>query len=300
MPTGAGVFYDAPGPRARRTVRLTSAVATVAVLAAAWWLVIRPLRDQGQFSMELWGPIVDPSNPSFSALWRRFGQGIGATLQAAALSITTSALCGAGLAVLRVQLKQLARRQYPGMPAAVAWILRGLGWTLNAVTRVCVDVFRGMPVVITIFFVGRALPEFGLRFDNVLWYLVIGLTAYNMVVLAETLRSGMEGLPKGQREAAASLGLSSLQTTILVLLPQAIRIMLPALIGQLIVVLKDTSLGFIISYEELLNVAKTATQVLSNPIQMYFLVGLVYLAMNYALSRLADWTQRRVSRPRRS
>jgi glutamate transport system permease protein len=129
---------------------------------------------------------------------------------------------------------------------------------------------------------------------------VIGLTIYNMVVLAEILRSGMEGLPVGQREAAASIGLAPLQTTRMILLPQAVRIMLPSLISQLVVVLKDTSLGFIVSYEDLLNVAKTAIQSLSNPIQMYFSVGLIYIVINYSLSRLARYTQARLARGHRT
>jgi glutamate transport system permease protein len=152
-------------------------------------------------------------------------------------------------------------------------------------------------VVITIFFVARGLPQFGLSFDNVLWYLVIGLTIYNMVVIAEILRSGMEGLPRGQREAAASIGLSPLQTTRLILLPQAFRIMLPALISQLVVVLKDTSLGgIIVGYDELLNVARQAIQLLNNPIQLYFVIGVFFIAVNYGLSKLAIYVQRRLSR----
>src|SRR6185295_687902 len=102
-------------------------------------------------------------------------------------------------------------------------------------------------------FIGISVRHYvvGVRIDNPMAYLVIGLTIYNMVVIAEILRSGVEGLPQGQGEAAASLGLSQLRTVRMILLPQAVRIMLPALISQLVVVLKDTSLGFIISYEEL-------------------------------------------------
>jgi glutamate transport system permease protein len=103
-------------------------------------------------------------------------------------------------------------------------------------------------------------------------------------------------LPRGQSEAAASIGLSPMQTTRLVLLPQAFRIMLPALISQLVVVLKDTSLGFIISYEELLNVARQVTQILNNPIQLYFVVGVFFIIVNYALSKLATYVQRWLSR----
>src|SRR6185503_9347151 len=149
-------------------------------------------------------------------------------------------------------------------------------------------------------FFASALPRLGLNLGEVLWYLVIGLTLYNMVVIGEILRSGMEGLPGGQREAASSLGLSSFQTIQIILLPQAFRIMLPALISQLVVVLKDTSLGFIISYEEILRVSGQAIQILNNPIQMYAVVGAIYIAANYALSKLAEYLQRRLARGRRS
>jgi glutamate transport system permease protein len=248
--------------------------------------------------MELWGPFIDPGNENFVALWRRLGQGLLATLKAAALAIVASLICGLAIAVLRIQLKQAITRRWVHLATPLAMGVRGLSWALNAITRVCVEVLRGMPVVITIFFVSRGLPELGIRIEDVLWYLVVGLTLYNMIVIAEIVRSGMEGLPKGQREAALSVGLSGTQTTVLVLLPQAIRIMLPAIISQLVVVLKDTSLGFIISYNELLNIGKLAVLRLDNPLQMYVVIGLIYLAFNYALSRLADWTQRRLARGR--
>jgi glutamate transport system permease protein len=292
------VLYDAPGPRARRLTWVGSVVAGVLIALAAWLFVYRPLAAQDQFTMELWGPFIDPDNPNFEALWRRLGVGVLATLKAAALAIVASLVLGVAIAILRLQLKHLITRRYAHLPVPLAWGVRGLSWALNALTRVCVDVLRGMPVVITIFFAARALPELGVRLDDVMWYLVVGLTAYNMIVIAEIIRSGMEGLPRGQREAAASLGLSPAQTTTLVLLPQAVRIMLPALISQLVVVLKDTSLGFIISYNELLNIGKLAVLRLHNPLQMYFVIGLIYLGFNYALSRLADWTQRRLARGR--
>jgi glutamate transport system permease protein len=291
----ASVLYDAPGPRARRLTLIMSVVVGVLIIAGAWLFVIEPLRSKGQFTEKMWGPLIDPSNPSFTLLWQRLGQGATATLTAAVLSITSSLFFGTVLAVLRVQLKELARRRYVGLPTPAALTLRALTRLLSTITRVCVEIFRGLPVVITIFFVGRGLPEFGVDFSP-LWYLVIGLTIYNMVVIAEILRSGMEGLPRGQREAAASIGLSPMQTTRLVLLPQAFRIMLPALISQLVVVLKDTSLAFIISYEELLNVARQATQLLHNPIQLYFVVGVFFILVNYALSKLAGYVQRRLSR----
>lgn len=293
------VLYDIPGPRQRRITLISSLVATVVVLLGAYFLIYRPLADKGQLSMELWGPLIDPSNENFSQVWDRIGLGLTHTLTAAALAIVSSLVVGTLLAVLRIQLKSLVRRRFTGLATPVAYLLRGLSGLLSAVTRVCVEVFRGLPVVITIFFVARGLPEFGVSFDN-LWYLVIGLTIYNSVVIAEILRSGMEGLPGGQAEAAAAIGLSPAQTTRMILLPQAFRIMLPALISQLVVVLKDTSLGFIISYEETLNIGKQIIGVLGNPIQVYVVIAVLFIAVNYSLSKLAQFVQHRLSRGRKT
>jgi glutamate transport system permease protein len=293
------VLYDVPGPRQRRITLISSIAATFVLLVGAYFLVFRPLEDKGQFSMELWGPLVDPSNESFSQVWDRIGYGFKNTLIAAALAILSSLVVGTLLAVLRIQLKHLARRRFTGLATPVAYLSRGLTALLSAITRFCVEVFRGLPVVITIFFVARGFPEFGISFDT-LWYLVIGLTIYNSVVIAEILRSGMEGLPSGQAEAAAAIGLSPLQTTHLILLPQAFRIMLPALISQLVVVLKDTSLGFIISYEETLNIGKQIIGVLDNPIQVYVVIGLLFILVNYSLSKLAQYVQHRLSRGRKT
>ncbi|MEV0152330.1 amino acid ABC transporter permease [Micromonospora sp. NPDC050686] len=293
------VLYDVPGPRQRRITLISSIVATVVLLVGAYFLIYRPLDEKGQFSMELWGPLVDPSNENFSQVWDRLGLGLKNTLTAAALAIVSSLVVGTLLAVLRIQLKSLARRRFTGLATPVSYLLRGLSTVLSAITRVCVEVFRGLPVVITIFFVARGFPEFGVTFGS-LWYLVIGLTIYNSVVIAEILRSGMEGLPGGQGEAAAAIGLSPLQTTRMILLPQAFRIMLPALISQLVVVLKDTSLGFIISYEETLSIGKQLIGVLDNPIQVYVVIAVIFIAINYSLSKLAQYVQRRLSRGRKS
>jgi glutamate transport system permease protein len=294
------VLYDAPGPRARRITLISSVVVAVLVAAFAYYFIYRPLASTGQFDMEKWGPLIDPGNEYFSLLWKRLGEGFGATLIAAALAILCSLVVGTLLAILRVQLKSLMKRRFAGYGRPVAILLAGLVRMLNLVTRACVEVFRGIPVVITIFFVWVYLSEAGVTFDGTLGYLVIGLSIYNSVVIGEILRSGMEGLPPGQRESAEALGLSPLQTTRLVLLPQAFRIMLPALISQLVVVLKDTSLGFIITYEEVLRVSGQTIQFLSNPIQTYIVVGTIYILINYALSKLAELTQRRLARGRKT
>jgi glutamate transport system permease protein len=125
---------------------------------------------------------------------------------------------------------------------------------------------------------------------------VIGLTVYNAAVIAEIIRSGVLALPSGQMEAAYAVGLTRGQTMRLVQLPQAFRIMLPALISQLIVVLKDTSLGFIILYPELVRTGGIIVQNLRNPIPTYLVIGAIFVLVNYALSRLAVFVERRLSK----
>ena len=270
------VLYDAPGPRARRRTLIATVVAVVvfAVLAA---LAVRRLAENDQFDPEKWGPMFNPANRFFVATWTALGEGLALSVAAAALTVVFSLAIGTVLAVLRITSGPAWR-----------WLVVGF-----------VELFRGLPVVITIYFASRVLPEVGIVLPP-LWYLVVGLTAYNCVIIAEIVRSGVAALPRGQSEAASALGFSRGQSLRLILLPQAFRIMLPALISQLVVVLKDTSLGFIIGYEEILRVTSQIVQILDNQIQMYIVVGTIYILVNYALSKLAGYVQHRMARGRKT
>jgi glutamate transport system permease protein len=289
-------LYDAPGPRARRITIISSIVVGLLVLVGVYFFVYKPLDARGEFDMDVWAPLIDPSDDDFSALWTRIGDGFKATLIAAVLAVVASLIVGTLLSIARIWLKSASRRKWVGFPAPVAILLRVIMVVLDAISRVFVEVFRGLPVVITIVFVWLGLPSLGVELGDLIWYLVLGLVLYNSVVIAEILRSGMEGLPVGQREAAEAVGLSSAQTIRMILLPQAFRIMLPALISQLVVVLKDTSLGFIIGYEEILRITTQVVQILDNQIQMYVVVGTIYILINYGLSKLAGYVQRRLAR----
>jgi glutamate transport system permease protein len=277
------VLYDAPGPRARRRSRIGGAIATVVVVAAAG-VAVKRLADQGQLDLELWRPVFDPGHEFFVDDWRQLAGGLLNTVKAAALAITFSLLLGAVLGVGRLMLGRLTR-----LPLAAV-----------------MELLRGLPVVISIYFASRVLPELGADLSFMpggsgLWYLVIGLTAYNMVIIAEILRAGVLSLPSGQREAALAIGLTPVATMRMILLPQAVRTMLPALISQIVVILKDTSLAAVLGlYEEFLRRANLLSQYFDNPIQMLSLVAAVFILLNYLLSRLARWLEHRLSRSRRS
>jgi glutamate transport system permease protein len=271
----ASVLYDKLGPRTRQRILVGSIVAGIAFAAVAVWVVLR-LQAQGQLTEEKWGPVLNPANPFFVAFWTNLGLALLRNGEAAVLAMVLSLFLGTLLTVTRLNLPRWGR------------------WVLVAP----MEFFRGLPVVIVIFFAGRVLPELRVSLPP-LWYLVIGLTAYNSVIIAEIVRAGLASLPVGQAEAAAAVGLTRGQSMRTILLPQAFRTMLPALISQLVVIFKDTSLGFVIQYVEVVKFVGIATQELRNPLQLYLTVGAIFVISNYLLSRLAAWIDRLLSPPPR-
>jgi glutamate transport system permease protein len=165
-----------------------------------------------------------------------------------------------------------------------------------------VEFFRAIPLVIMIFFLFYAAPQAGLEL-GVFGSLVVGLTLYNGSVLAEVFRAGVLSVPRGQREAAYALGLRKNQVMRTVLLPQAIRAMLPTIVSQLVVLLKDTALGFLITYQELLNDARYLGGLaeFGRPIlPTAIVIGAIYITLCAALSLLASYLERHNRRRRRS
>ena len=264
------VLYDAPGPRTRRRTLIASLVG-IAALALLVGVAVQRLATNGQFEGRLYKPFL--TEPQ---VYERLAEGLGNTLKAAAYALVLAFVLGLVLACGR-----LSRRWWVRMPATVV-----------------VEVFRGLPLLLLIFGIFLAFP---LALDvqlSPLQALVLGLTLYNGAVIAEIVRAGVLAVPSGQGEAAEALGLGRGQVLRLVLLPQAVRIMLPALVSQLVVLLKDSSLGFIIGYSELLRTGGELVAVLDNPIQMYVAVALVFIVVNGSLSLLAGYLEGRQRRTR--
>jgi glutamate transport system permease protein len=262
------VLYDTVGPRGRRRILLGSIAGVVGVAAVVGVAVAR-LAAKGSFDAELWRILTE------GAVQRLIGRGLVATLRAAVVAMVLAMAVGAVLAVGR-----LSRR---------AWLARAAGaW---------VELFRGLPLLLLIFFLFLALPAVGITI-SVFWALVAGLTLYNGAVIGEIFRAGILSLPMGQTEAAYAIGLRRAQTLRLILVPQGVRRMLPALISQLVTLLKDTSLGFVIGYAELLRNGRTAVEFLGGrySIPIYTAIAVVYIAVNASLSLLARWLDRRTRR----
>jgi glutamate transport system permease protein len=264
------VLYDAPGPRARRRNLLMGIIGTAALLALFGFVLYRFVVT-GQFEPRLWEWI------QFKNIQLLLLEGLLNTLRAFALAAVLSLVFGAVFAAGR---------------------LSDHAWVSRPATAV-VEFFRAVPLLILIFILYFGVSR-GLGV-NVSAYtaLVLGLMLYNGSVLAEVFRAGVASLPRGQSEAAYALGMRKTQVMTNVLLPQALQAMLPTIVSQLVVVLKDTALGFIILYPELLYQARflgSQGQLGSPILQVALVVGVIYIVMCLLLSRLATYLESRTRR----
>ncbi len=268
MSTGSSVLYDEPGPRTLRRERIGSVVVGLALLALAAWLVMG-MAQRGLFD-DRWKIFTDPPKSQEAAdVWRALGRGLRATLKAAAIA----APMALALAIALTTVRSVAPR----------W----LGRTIV----VLVEFLRGMPVLLMMFF---GLLAFGLP---ALWAVVFGLVLYNAAIVSEIFRAGLVALPKGQSEAGTAIGLNRWQTLWIIQFPQVVRLMLPSLISQFVVLLKDSSLGFIVGYPELLRTMQLNYSYFGDKYRfpLFVVVLLVYLVVNITLSRVAVYVQRRTS-----
>jgi glutamate transport system permease protein len=260
----ASVLYDAPGPKAILRNRVYTVIGSLAIVALLVVSIAR-LAAKGDLAPEMWDIF------NYTGIRQNIADGVVATLKAFGLAVVGSLVLGVLLAVGRLSDHGWIR-----------WLATGF-----------IELFRSIPLLITIY----ALWV-GFLSDYSMWALALGLSVYNGCVQAEVLRAGVNSVPKGQREAAYALGMSKTQVMGTVLLPQAVRAMLPTIIGQLVVTLKDTSLGYIIIYPELLNAARliagnTRVNDMYPYVSTIVVVGAIYIAMCLLLSALATWIEKR-------
>lgn len=253
----APVLADALGPRGRRQARVASVLALVAI-AALVGLAVRQLSDKGQLESKLWDPLTE------WAVWRFLLGGLVNTLKVAALAMGGALVIGALMA-----LGRLSRT-----------------WLIRMLAAAYVEFFRGIPVYLLIVYCAFGLPQSGVDI-SLFQALALGLALYNSAVLAEILRAGILSLDRGQSEAAFSLGLGYWPAMRLVVVPQAVRRMVPAVVSQLVTLIKDTSLGVVITFEEFLRRAQITGDFYDNFLQAYLVAAAVYIVINYSLSQVA-------------
>jgi glutamate transport system permease protein len=260
----ASALYDIPGPRTRKRHFVYGIFSTAVFIALVGWIIYL-LVETEQFTSAKWTPF------EYKGIQELLLRGLGNTLKAFAYAAVLSLALGAVLAVGRLSEHR-----------AVRWL-----------ATLVVEFFRAMPVLVMIFFIFVALKV------QPLPALVAGLTLYNGSVLAEVFRTGINSVERGQREAAYALGMRKTQVMTFVLAPQAVRAMLPTIISQLVVALKDTSLGYLITYEEFLHAGKLIASNLDYDlpfIPVVMVISPIYIGMCMLLSWFATWVAKRERR----
>ncbi|MEU0569731.1 amino acid ABC transporter permease [Nonomuraea sp. NPDC005983] len=274
MTVQASVLFDTPGRRGRLRNHLITAVAALVLLAVLAWVVLK-LKDKGQLNPDLWAPFFTADT------WVNFIiPGLQGTLTAAVLGAVFALLFGSVFGIAR-----LSDHRWVRIPAGAV-----------------VELFRAIPLLLLIFFIWYLSPNLFGGGDYALFAIVLGLTLYNGSVLAEVVRAGINAIPRGQSEAAYAIGLRKSGVMRLVLLPQGITTMMPAVVSQLVVLLKDTALGYFIVYVDLLNMGfKNLPSVYpGTKLVSAIVIGVIYIAMAMALSSFATWLEKRSRRSRKS
>ncbi|MET0493238.1 MAG: amino acid ABC transporter permease [Actinoplanes sp.] len=263
------VLYDHPGPRAKIRNTILTVVFGIALLALLYW-IYRKFDEKGQWAAALWKPFTDSSTWTDYIL-----PGLWATLSAAAVAMVLSLIFGIVFSVGRLSDH----------------------WWLSIPAGVVVEFFRAVPLLLLMFFIFYGVPFITEEPMPPFWAVVIGLTLYNGSVLAEAFRAGIKSVARGQSEAGYAIGMRKSQVMQSILVPQAARAMLPVIVSQLVVLVKDTALGYIIGYSELLqDGVNTLAANFGNIVAAAIVAAIIYIIVNSTLTAFAGWLERRTRR----
>ncbi|MET0317282.1 MAG: amino acid ABC transporter permease [Rhodococcus fascians] len=268
MSDAVAVLYDVPGPKAKLRYRILSGVVLLVSLGIAY-LIYLALDSKGQLTADKWDPFLE------STTWTTYLlPGIQGTLVAAALSIVLALILGAVLGIGRLSDHRSVR----------------------VISGVIVELFRAVPVLILMIFLYAVYAEYEVFKVKYLALaaVVTGLTLYNGSVIAEIVRAGVNSLPKGQTEAASALGMRKGQVMSLILLPQAVTAMLPAIISQMVVALKDSALGYLIGYVEVVRAGQQVGAFYGNYLPSLIIVAIIMIVINSLLTKLATVVEGRM------
>ena len=263
------VLFDAPGPKARRRHLILTVISAVLAIALIAFIALK-LHEKNQFRPILWTPFLR------EATWTQYIlPGLWGTLKAAGVSVVLAMAFGLVFGMGRLsQVKP------------VRWMC-----------GVIVEFFRSVPVLLMMLFIflylarNMGVPGTTASF----WAVVIALTLYNGSVIAELVRSGVYQLPKGQGEAGLAVGLTPAQTLRSIELPQALTAMLPALMSQLVVIVKDSALGTALPYFELITTSRQLGSARANILQAYVVAALIFILVNWLLTIAAGRLERYIA-----
>ena len=260
-------LYEAPGPKTRRRIVIGTIIASLLVLALVAMAVMQFYKT-GQLDEKYWSFFLKPST------WLYLGEGFLGTIKVAAVAGAISLVLGLVLMLGRTSgIRPLA-----------------------AVSRIIIDFFRGVPSLLLIYFFFLVIPQYGIKISS-FWMITIPVALAASGVLAEVFRAGVNAVPKGQTEAAMALGMSGSKIMFKIVLPQALRIVIPSLISQLVVVVKDTTVAYVVSYPDLMQNARVLITNNDALVSTYFVVAIIYILVNYGINHLSIMLARRSGRP---
>lgn len=259
-------LYEAPGPKTRRITAIGTALSLV-ILVVLLVCVIRRFYITGQLDAKYWSIF------GRATTWRYIGKGLTGTLEAALMAGVVSF----GLAML-MMLGRISGNH-----------------VLNAIATVFVEFTRGVPTLLFIYFFFLVAPQLGIKL-SAFWKIALPVAISASGVVAEVLRSGVNAVPKGQREAALSLGMSNRSVFLKVVFPQAIRYVIPALISELVIVVKDTTFAYVVNFPDLMQNAKVLISNYDALLSVYLVVAVIYILINYLLNKTSDFVAKRTNR----
>lgn len=250
-------LYEAPGPKTRKRIIIITAM-SLAALAALIGLIVRQFYMTGQLDAKYWSIFTKLST------WRFLGRGLIGTLE-----VSVGAGAVAFIAGLLLMLGRISHSR----------IARGL-------STVLIEFSRGVPTLLFIYFFFLIAPQFGLKLPA-FWKITTPVAISAAGVVAEVFRSGVNAVPKGQTEAALSLGMRSSRVFFKIVFPQALRYVIPALISELVIVLKDTTFAYVVNYSDLMQNARVLVSNYDALLSVYLVAAVIYILINYVLNQIS-------------
>ena len=257
-------LYETPGSGARKAIAIVTALSIIA-LAGVLFYIGKVFYDNGQFDAKYWSFFTKYTT------WRFLGQGLIGTLEAAALSGITAFIIGFVLMSARICHYKV----------------------LKMVSVAIIEFTRGVPTLLLIYFFFLIVPQLGINLPSI-WRIALPVAISAGGVVAEVLRSGVNAVPKGQREAALSIGMGEVRTFIKIVFPQAMQYIIPALIAEMVIVVKDTTFAYVVNFPDLMQNAKVLLSNYDALLSVYLVVAVIYILINYLINKISVVVARRM------
>ena len=257
-------LYEKPGPKLRKKIIIGTVIVLIAI-AIIVALIVRQFYITGQLSPRYWSFFLKPTT------WNFLMKGFIGTLE---VSIT------AGIMALVLGMVFMFGRISTVKPVAV-------------VSRIIIDFFRGVPSLLLIYLFFLVLPKYGIKFSS-FWTLTLPVALSASGVLAEVFRAGFNAVPKGQTEAATALGMRRMRINLKIIMPQAIKYVIPTLISQLVIVVKDTTVAYVVSFPDLLQNARVLITNYDALVSVYFIAAIIYIVLNYVINKVSVYVANRM------